>query len=75
MATNTTLFHKQDSHFPSLTASQLPIGGSTNIALEILNGTDETIDVQDFMGSPALGGGNGKSRSVRSRDSLSAREG
>ncbi|KAJ9101862.1 hypothetical protein QFC21_003202 [Naganishia friedmannii] len=45
----------EDSHFPFLTASQLPIGGSTNIAYEILSGTDEMIDAQDFMG----GGGNG----------------
>ncbi|KAJ9097502.1 hypothetical protein QFC20_006159 [Naganishia adeliensis] len=47
----------EDAHFPSLTASQLPLGGSTNIALEILNGTDEQIDVQDIMGSSALGSG------------------
>jgi proteasome maturation protein len=51
----------QDAHFPSLTASQLPLGGSTNIALEILNGTDEQIDVQDIMGSSALGSGIGES--------------
>jgi hypothetical protein len=55
---------RQDNHFPSLTASQLPIGGSTNIALEILNGTDEQLDVQDIMGSSALGSGIGKSLSL-----------
>ncbi|GHJ86491.1 hypothetical protein NliqN6_2893 [Naganishia liquefaciens] len=47
----------EDNHFPSLTASQLPLGGSTNIALEILNGTDEQLEVQDIMGTPALGSG------------------
>jgi hypothetical protein len=39
----------QDNHFPALTASELPLGGSMNIHAEILAGTDESIDVGDFM--------------------------
>lgn len=39
----------QDNHFPALTASELPLGGSMNVHAEILAGTDESIDVGDFM--------------------------
>lgn len=39
----------QDPHFPALAYSPLQLGGSHNISLEILNGTDEKIDVGDFM--------------------------
>ena len=44
----------QDNHFPALTASELPLGGSMNIHAEILAGTDESIDVGDFMSGGAL---------------------
>jgi len=39
----------EDNHFPALTASELPLGGSMNVHSEILAGTDESIDVRDFM--------------------------
>ncbi|CAD6582224.1 MAG: hypothetical protein TREMPRED_003240 [Tremellales sp. Tagirdzhanova-0007] len=32
------------------TSSSLPLGGSYNLALEILEGNDEHLDVTDFMG-------------------------
>jgi proteasome maturation protein len=40
----------QDKHHPALSASSTTLGGSSNIALEILEGKDESIDVGDFMG-------------------------
>jgi proteasome maturation protein len=42
----------QDLHHPLLLASSsgaVPLGGSHNIAQEILNGTDESLDAPDFM--------------------------
>ncbi|EIW67682.1 hypothetical protein TREMEDRAFT_64276 [Tremella mesenterica DSM 1558] len=46
-------------HHPLLnvaTTSSLPLGGTHNIALEILQGTDETLDAPDFMaGGGSLG--------------------
>lgn len=29
----------------------MPLGGSHNVSLEVLKGTDETLDHGDFMGS------------------------
>ncbi|ORX37266.1 proteasome maturation factor UMP1 [Kockovaella imperatae] len=42
----------QSPHHPSMiaaTPSSLPLGGGPNLAAEILAGTDETLDVADFM--------------------------
>lgn len=42
----------QELHHPALLAaspSAVPLGGSHNVHLEILQGTDETIDAADFM--------------------------
>lgn len=34
----------------------MPLGGSHNVSMEILNGTDESLDAPDFMaGSGSLG--------------------
>jgi proteasome maturation protein len=33
------------------TPGALPLGGSHNVALEILQGNDESLDVGDFMGA------------------------
>ena len=35
------------------TPSGLPLGGTHNVHLEILNGTDESIDAADFMSGGA----------------------
>jgi proteasome maturation protein len=37
-----------------LSSSAHPVGGSHNLALEILSGSDETLDAQDFMGGDRL---------------------
>src|SRR5690242_16703407 len=51
LKTNSTLNRNgQDNHHPALLASSTTLGGSSNIALEILEGKDESIDVGDFMG-------------------------
>ena len=42
----------QTLHHPLLLASSsgaVPLGGSHNVAQEILNGTDESLDAPDFM--------------------------
>lgn len=44
---------EQSSHNPLLSVPSvgaLPLGGSHNVALEILQGNDENLDVGDFMG-------------------------
>lgn len=46
----------QDLHHPALlasTTSAVPVGGSHNVHLEILQGTDESIDAPDFMAGGA----------------------
>ncbi|RSH87971.1 uncharacterized protein EHS24_000494 [Apiotrichum porosum] len=45
-----------ENHHPLLlqsTSSGLPLGGSHNTSLEILQGTDESIDAEDFMAGGA----------------------
>jgi len=45
---------RQSPHHPLILAassSAVPLGGGHNLAQEILNGTDESIDAADFMGS------------------------
>lgn len=39
----------QDMTNPLLSADPLPLGGGSNVHLEILNGTDEALDAGDFM--------------------------
>lgn len=46
----------QELHHPvllSATPSGMPLGGSHNLHLEILKGTDETLDAPDFMSGGA----------------------
>ncbi|KAI9634877.1 chaperone [Dioszegia hungarica] len=45
----------ENPHNPlMLSSSAHPVGGSHNLALEILSGADETLDAQDFMGGDRL---------------------
>lgn len=48
----------QSLHHPLILASTpsgMPLGGSHNVSMEILNGTDESLDAPDFMaGSGSL---------------------
>jgi proteasome maturation protein len=48
----------QSAHHPLLASnpSALPLGGSHNTSLEILTGTDESIDAVDFMGGETPAG-------------------
>ncbi|RSH90963.1 hypothetical protein EHS25_010139 [Saitozyma podzolica] len=49
----------ESAHHPLLLASNpsaLPLGGSHNTSLEILTGTDESIDAVDFMGGETPAG-------------------
>lgn len=43
------LLTAQDMTNPLLSADPLPLGGGANVHLEILNGTDESLDAGDFM--------------------------